>query len=95
VTSVPEKVHSELGASVAHRWMACPGSVQLSRGQPNYQNEHSRAGTAAHAVAEMALRKGVDADLWIGTSVEGVEVTEDIAAGVQVFVDYVRKVVAE
>ena len=95
VTSVPEKVHSELGASVAHRWMNCPGSVQLSRGQPNYGNEHSRAGTAAHAVAEMALRKGVDADLWIGTSVEGVEVTEDMAAGVQVYVEYCRGLIGD
>jgi len=92
VTSVPEKVHSELGASVAHRWMNCPGSVQLSRGQPNYGNEHSRAGTAAHALAEIAFRKEADADLWIGTSVEGVEVTEDMAAGVKMFVDYCRSV---
>jgi hypothetical protein len=90
VSSVPEKLHAELGASVASRWIACPGSVNLSRGIPNYETEHSRAGTAAHAVAELALRKNVDPDMWLGMTVEGVEVDEDMVEAVSVFVNYCR-----
>jgi hypothetical protein len=90
VTTLPEKLHAELGASVAKRWMSCPGSVRLARGQPNYESEHSRAGTAAHAVAEMALNRGLPAGTWLGTQVEGVEVDHDMVEAVSVFVDYCR-----
>ena len=95
MTNVPEKVHAELGASVAGRWMACPGSVRLSRGQPTYETEHSRAGTAAHAVAELCLRKGTDPTMYVGTSVEGVEVDEEMAEAVKVFVDYCRSLLED
>lgn len=88
MTHVPEKLHAELGASAAARWMACPGSVRLSRGIPNVETEYAREGTAAHALAELALRRGVDAFMWEGLTLEGVEVTEDMANAVQVFVDY-------
>ena len=90
MSNVPEKIHAELGASVAGRWMECPGSVRLSRGQPSYESVHSRAGTAAHAVAELCLRKGTDPTTYIGMSIEGVEVDEDMAEAVTVFVDYCR-----
>ncbi len=93
--SVPEKAHSELGASIASRWMPCPGSVALSRGRPNYATEHSRAGTAAHAVGELALRKGLDPETWIDTTIEGVKVDADMAAAVKVYVDYCRQLMVD
>lgn len=88
--SVPEKSHAELGASVADRWMNCPGSVNLSRGQPNYETEHSRAGTVAHHVAQMCLEKVVDADVYLDTTIDGIDVDEEMTEAVQVFVDYCR-----
>jgi hypothetical protein len=95
MSSVPEKAHSELGASVSSRWMACPGSVALSRGRPNYATEHSRAGTAAHAVGELALRKGLDPDTWIGTTLEGVKVDEEMAAAVAVYTSYCQSLMRQ
>lgn len=88
---VPEKAHAELGASAASRWMACPGSINLSRGIPNVGSEFAQEGTAAHALAELALKRGVDPDMWEGMTLEGVEVTEDMAEHVRVFVNYCRR----
>lgn len=93
-TNVPEKAHSELGASIASRWMPCPGSVAMSRGRPNYATDHSRAGTAAHAVAELALRKGLDPETWVGTTLEGVLIDDEMAAAVRVYTDYCRVLAA-
>lgn len=87
-TNLPEKLHAELGASVASRWMACPGSVRMSRGIPNVDNVHSRAGTAAHAVGERCVRKLVDPDFFEETTVEGVLVDRDMVEAVRVYVNY-------
>ena len=97
MTTVPdEKVHSELGASVAARWMACPGSVALSRGQPNYETDHSRAGTVAHYIGEQCLRKrALDPAEWLDTTVNGVKVDETMVAAVRVYVDYCRGLMQE
>lgn len=75
--------------------MACPGSVRLSAGIPNTTSDFAREGTAAHALAELALRKAADPALWIGTTVEGVEVTEDMADFVRVYTDVCRGVMSE
>lgn len=72
--------------------MACPGSVRLSAGLPNTSSEFAREGTAAHALAELALRKNADPDLWIGATLEGVEVTEDMAEFVRVYVNKCREI---
>jgi len=50
--------HSPLGASGAHRWMVCPGSVQLSEGIEDPESEYAAQGTAAHALMEYCLRTG-------------------------------------
>lgn len=93
MTNLPVKSHAELGASVAARWMACPGSVQLSRGQPNIETEHSRAGTAAHKLAEMCFARGKEPALWVGEEIAGVMVDEEMAEAVKVFVDYCRALI--
>lgn len=89
---VAEKVHTELGASTAARWMACPGSIQLIRTVPTPPStEYAEEGTAAHALGELALRKGVDPDMWVGLELEGVAVDDDMADYVRVYVDYCRE----
>lgn len=87
--SEDNKVHSEHGASGAYRWLACPGSVSMSRGIPDKTSPYAVEGTAAHELAELALLKKRDADFWIGTKLEGVEVTQEMADAVQVYVDYI------
>jgi hypothetical protein len=84
------KLHSEHGASSAYRWLACPGSVSLSRGIPEKSSEYAIEGTAAHGLAELALKKERDASFWVGLEIEGIMVTEEMAEAVQVYVDHVK-----
>lgn len=57
---MPVGAHAILGASSTHRWMNCPGSVQLSEGMPNKSSVYAAEGTAAHALAEVCLTTKTD-----------------------------------
>lgn len=48
---MPE-VHAVLGASSAHRWMNCPGSVALNAAEPDKTSSYAQEGTLAHLLAE-------------------------------------------
>lgn len=54
-----ERGHCELAPSAAARWVACPGSVRLSRGIPRVSSSYADEGTRAHEIAEAALRTGI------------------------------------
>jgi len=100
VSDAPEKAHSELGASVAKRWLECPGSVRLSRAIPGGQKSvYAAEGTLAHLIAERSLTKGADPDMWVGMkyTIDGfeLEVTEDMADVVRVFVEHCRVLMGE
>lgn len=88
------RAHSHLGASSAHRWLACPGSIRLSVGQPNESSIFAMEGTAAHELCEMALRDRKDAIDYLGQEIvtgnHKFEVTEEMAEAVQVYLDTVR-----
>ena len=83
--------HARLGASGAHRWMKCPGSIRMAEGLAERTSSYAQEGSAAHAVAEYCLQKDKDADELIGKKVEGVLVTEEMANAVQRYLDYVRE----
>ena len=83
--------HARLGASGAHRWMKCPGSIRMAEGLAERTSSYAQEGSAAHAVAEECLQKDKDADELIGKKVEGVLVTEEMANAVQRYLDYVRE----
>jgi hypothetical protein len=85
--------HAILSPSGAHRWMACPGSVFMEQGRPNRDSKYSAEGTAAHEVAAACLRSATRlVDFYVGKKAEnGVEITEDMAAEVQKYVDFVRE----
>jgi len=51
-----KRAHSKFAASAATRWFNCPGSVQLSEGLPDRENQYSKAGTKAHEVLEKTIR---------------------------------------
>ena len=55
-------VHSKKGASAAHRWINCPGSIRLSEKcvQSDDGSEYAKEGTAAHALAEVKLKIALD-----------------------------------
>jgi len=79
--------------------MNCPGSVGLMASLPKVDkpdNPSALKGTAAHECGEMCLVE--DTDAWEYTDLEfvpGFPVDDEMIAGVQVYVDYVRSRVAE
>lgn len=51
------KKHSKLGASIANRWLNCPGSVSLcEKAPPPRQSAYADEGTKAHDLAEQILK---------------------------------------
>ena len=47
--------HSRFGASAAHRWMRCPGSITATEGLPNVSSPAAQEGTLLHEIASMLL----------------------------------------
>jgi len=87
--------HATLGASSAHRWLACPASVRLTRDIPSVSSPYAEEGTRAHAVAETALRLGVDARTANEiTKGFGADQFEDLDA-IDAYIDHVRGIPGE
>jgi len=95
--------HATLGASSSERWINCAGSVRLSEGKEDRPSVYKQEGSAAHEVAARALTTGRDPALWLGALIEVtdgdekfmVEVTEEMTEAADVFVNYVRSVMAK
>lgn len=91
-----ERIHSKLSPSGAGRWLPCPGSVALSEQAPPEREQTgpnaADEGTAAHKLLELCLTHKVKKApmQWEGEDVEGYEVTEEMAAAVEVATDYIR-----
>jgi hypothetical protein len=102
--------HSKLGASGADRWMNCVGSVQLIDNiaaslnakelvEFHQPGEPASEGTAAHAIAAMALEQDKEAWEFIGLVVvaDGLPfiVDQEMADGVQVHLDLVDRLMKQ
>lgn len=61
-----DRAHSEIGASAAKRWMACPASVGLSRGIESKSSYAAEEGTAAHELSEYCFENKVQAREAVG-----------------------------
>jgi hypothetical protein len=72
--------HALLGASKAHRWMACPGSIALEHDLPDTSSPHAEEGTRAHELAAAVLLQQ--------TIAEG-DFPAEMADHVNTYVDYV------
>lgn len=88
--------HAKWSASATARNWQCAGAIALSRLAPRQKGSiHSSRGTACHQVAEKALRRGDDAQGYLGTTEttqEGdVEIDEELVDSASVYVDYVRE----
>jgi hypothetical protein len=87
--------HAKLGASSAHRWLNCPGSVKAEEGFKDKGSAFAAEGTAAHELSELALMHDREPQDWIGHPlVENSEwiVDEEMANFVQVYTDYCRAI---
>jgi len=92
--------HSRLGASSTHRWFHCPGSVKLIEAMGDMAKKSSSYaddGTLAHDIAARCLKSGEDAKVYIGEAdfATEAEFKEEDAAAVQVYLDYIRKGIAD
>ena len=82
--------HATLAPSAASRWIACPGSVRLSRTIPNVETDYAAEGTFAHHIAAECLRESLDAANLIGYRHGGYECDAEMAGYVQEYLDVVR-----
>jgi hypothetical protein len=87
-------LHAKLGASNAHRWLHCAGSVKAEQGYGNKSSPFAIEGTAAHELGELALIAGTEPSEWVGKNlIESHDwvVDEDMAHHVTTYTDYVRQ----
>jgi hypothetical protein len=82
--------HSPFGASVAHRWTVCHGSVKAQQGIDEEPSVWALEGTAGHTVAARCLESGQDAIEYAARIVDGVEIDDTVVDGVQVYLDAIR-----
>lgn len=87
--------HAPKSPSASHRWMPCPGSVNLVKTMPNESSPESRLGTAAHDLAaRLLVSDTVDAWEHIGTAIkvegESFTVDKEMADAVQIYLDEIR-----
>jgi len=89
--------HSNVGASSAPRWMACPGSVKacaewIKKYGRKPTSEFAAEGTAAHSLCELGLNKGMRAvEQREGDTIQvedfEIDVTEEMIDAVRIYVD--------
>ncbi len=83
--------HARLAPSSSKMWIECPASVHDDgTGGSDEDSIYARAGTAAHEIGCKAVESGEDAADFIGSTANGMEVTEEMAEAVQVYVDLCR-----
>ena len=89
------ELHHELGASGASRYLACPGSVRLSRGIPDQTSAYAEEGRLAHLLAELCLSNRIDAIDVNNTEAASLgidpETLEVMRPHVQTYLDYCRE----
>ena len=82
--------HSALGASSAHRWLACPGSVKMSEGVEDVavQSPYATEGTLAHSYAEVMI---ANTDWDKASVIGGTEVPIEMPAYIKVYTDLIKE----
>jgi len=79
--------HARISPSALSRTFACPGSVQLSEGQPDSTSAAAELGTKLHSIAEyMLIHKTTPPD-WES-------LTNEQCGWVQTYVDECRRIEA-
>lgn len=93
MTTLTPEAHSKFSASASARWLACPGSMVLSKGLKDSGSKYARWGTAAHDLAAMALTESRPAAAYLGRRIaadhETLEVDPEMVNCVQPYLDLV------
>lgn len=88
------EIHHPLGASGAERWMACPGSVQMSEGIADSGSGYALEGTVAHLVASTCLEQNRSPYDFVGVGIRYLDQMHDVsmemADAVSAFTECVR-----
>ena len=87
--------HSPFGGSSAYRYIACPGSINMSAGIEDEESEHASLGTAAHDLAATCLNGRTNAWEYIGRDIDGLIVDANMADAVQIYLDAVGEKMIE
>ena len=83
--------HAKLSPSSSARWMTCPGSVHLAPDLKGGDTSvYAEKGTAMHSVSDDCLTKGLEPKSFIGKTVNGHIITQDMVEIVQVYVNYIQ-----
>ena len=86
------KQHAKLSASGSVRWIHCSGSVKAEEGLPDTRSTFADEGSAAHELAEICAVNGESPFDWVGCQLieyNAITVTQEMAEGVQFYLDYV------
>lgn len=84
-------LHARLSASAAHRWLECPGSINLAVHSGDKTSVYAAEGTFAHDIAARCMDTDKPALFFLGLEgeVEGHKftVTQEMADAIQLYVD--------
>jgi|APSaa5957512535_1039671.scaffolds.fasta_scaffold03921_11 hypothetical protein len=97
---IAEPEHRRFSPSSLHRVFECPASVKFIESLPSAEYDKgsifAQRGTCAHAVAEKVLKSKMEdwkscatPDDYIGSTIEGILVDDDIVKGVNVYINHI------
>jgi hypothetical protein len=88
------KTHAKLSASGSVRWIHCSGSVKAEEGLPDTRSSFADEGSATHELMEISGTRKESPFDWIGRQLieyNAITVTQEMAEGVQFYLDYVNQ----
>jgi hypothetical protein len=89
------KGHSNLGPSVAEKWLNCAGSIQMEKNLPPVpDSKYANEGSAAHELAESCLIHGYPTSEFLNTRLpeSQIIVSQEMCEYIQEYVDFVRAI---
>lgn len=88
--------HAYFSPSAASRWIFCPASLFLSEQiKEKTSSTYAHEGTVCHDIAANCLTKQQNALDYAGKIIDGVSMTSELIAGIQLYVDEIRGLAKE
>lgn len=93
-----DREHAHWSSSATARNWTCAGALAMETISPDDKESiHAARGTAAHTIAERAIRAGEDCDAYegqiINTTSHEIEIDKELVDSAQVYVDYVNNLI--